>query len=81
MLKLKGELERQKQLAEQQENALNEKHRLETEAYEVEQKELNNALIQKYETLLLRKEQEAELKRQVPRSTLDSVGARSSRLL
>ena len=38
---------------------------MEAEAYEVEQKELNNALIQKYETLLLRKEQEAELKRQV----------------
>ena len=30
MLKLKGELERQKQLAEQQENALNEKHRFQS---------------------------------------------------
>jgi hypothetical protein len=46
-VKLKGEIERQKQLAEQQEGALIEKHRSEAEAYEAEQKELNNALIHK----------------------------------
>jgi hypothetical protein len=46
-VKLKGEIERQKQLAEQQEGALIEKHRAEAEAYEAEQKELNNALIHK----------------------------------
>jgi hypothetical protein len=63
-MKIKGELERQKQLAEQQEQALVEKHRQEAESYEAEQKELNNALIQKYETLLSRKEQEAETRRQ-----------------
>jgi hypothetical protein len=64
LMKIKGELERQKQLAEQQEQALVEKHRQEAESYEAEQKELNNALIQKYETLLSRKEQEAETRRQ-----------------
>ena len=64
LMKIKGELERQKQLAEQQEQALVEKHRQEAESYEAEQKELNNALIQKYETLLSRKEQEAEVRRQ-----------------
>ena len=64
LMKIKGELERQRQLAEQQEQALVEKHRQEAESYEAEQKELNNALIQKYETLLSRKEQEAEVRRQ-----------------
>jgi len=64
LMKIKGELERQKQLADQQEQALVEKHRQEAESYEAEQKELNNALIQKYETLLSRKEQEAEVRRQ-----------------
>jgi len=64
LLRLKGELERQKQLAEQQEASLVERHRQEAETYEAEQKELNNALIQKYETLLSRKEQEAEHRRQ-----------------
>eukprot|EP00961_Rhodomonas_salina_P129893 1749458-Rhodomonas_salina.3 len=34
------------------------------QAYEAEQKELNNALISKYETLVARKEQQAETKRQ-----------------
>ena len=64
LMKIKGELERQKELADQQEQALVEKHRQEAESYEAEQKELNNALIQKYETLLSRKEQEAEVRRQ-----------------
>mmetsp|Transcript_12262 Transcript_12262/g.29991 ORF Transcript_12262/g.29991 Transcript_12262/m.29991 type:complete len:837 (+) Transcript_12262:41-2551(+) len=64
LLKLKGEIERQKQLAEQQEGALIEKHQAEAEAYEAEQKELNNSLIHKYETLIARKEQEAESQRQ-----------------
>uniref|UniRef100_A0A6T8KJC2 Protein FAM184A/B N-terminal domain-containing protein n=1 Tax=Hemiselmis andersenii TaxID=464988 RepID=A0A6T8KJC2_HEMAN len=64
LFKLKGEIERQKQLAEQQEGALIEKHQAEAEAYEAEQKELNNALIHKYETLISRKEQEQETQRQ-----------------
>jgi hypothetical protein len=64
LFKLKGEIERQKQLAEQQEGALIEKHQAEAEAYEAEQKELNNVLIHKYETLISRKEQEAEQTRQ-----------------
>ena len=63
LLRLRGEIERQKALAEQQEVLLVERHRAEAQGAEAEQRELNDQLIQKYETLLLRREQEAEARR------------------
>jgi hypothetical protein len=63
LLRLKGEIERQRQLAEQQEVLLAERHRAEAQGAEAEQRGLNDALMQKYETLLLRREQEAEARR------------------
>ncbi len=63
LLRLKGEIERQRQLAEQQEVLLAERHRAEAQGAEEEQRGLNDALMHKYETLLLRREQEAEARR------------------